>query len=331
MRAIRSKATLNRHRFIAAFAIAIVATLASSALTGTAATATPDTIVLSGHVFLGDATTSAGINEVGIAYRVWQPQWFTTSDLAKTDANGDFQITVSAPAILALEFHYLGSGNYVDGTTSTSTNPADPGLKYTTDTSGIDITLAPGASIGGTVTDSAGNPVPGISAVAVREGSLDGERTYSSYSDVDGHYLVTGLPAGDYRMKFVDTRPAGPFPNAQKCTTQWWQSSMLNIAGASPMPLAAGEAADGIDMSLIDLGIEEVRIGCDYCDAHFLWNTGVDLSLSRVRVHTGDLDAIELQLAPASLALYAVPRALSGDVPGAGKDQESALCRRSLT
>ncbi|WP_167309667.1 cell wall-binding repeat-containing protein [Terrimesophilobacter mesophilus] len=242
---------------------------------------TTSTITLSGHISLGSPGVSAGLNEVGVAYRVWQPQWFTSSDLVKTDTSGDFHITVSAPAILALNFDYLGSGNFVDGTTSSSLDPSDPALNYSVDTTGIDITLLPGASISGNITDSAGVPQLDVTAVAVRSGSISGERPYSANSDAAGNYTITGLPAGDYRVQFRDDRMAGTGPDSQKFFDQWWQSNAMNLSGAPPMTIATGQSVTDVDIGMVRPGLEEYRISCLYCDAQLAWNTPVYSRLER--------------------------------------------------
>ncbi len=264
-----------RHRALLSAIIAAVLVVGAAPTVSSAAPAS--TITLSGHISLGISSASAGLNEVGVAYRVWQPQWFTSSVLTKTDASGNYQITipVSSPAVLALKFVYLGNGNFVDGTTSTSTDPSDPVLQYTGDTTGVDFTLAFGAEISGIITDSAEVPQLGVTAVAVRTGSTSGERSYSANSDVDGHYTITGLPEGEYRVKFIDNRMSGPGPNAQKFSVQWWQSTALNRPGAPPFSLATGQSVSDVSMSLTRPSYEQIRISCLYCDAQLAWNTPV--------------------------------------------------------
>lgn len=280
-----SVTAVSRARHGGVVSALLIGALLATVLPAIAAAAPAGTIVLSGHVSLGNPAVSAGLNEVGIALRIaLSSQWTTTSDLAKTDANGDYQIVVDAPATLALNFNYHGTGSFVDGTTSTSSNRSDPVLQYTSDTSGIDFTLLPGAAIGGTIVDSGGNPQLGVTAIAHREGSLSGERSYTADSDAAGHYLVVGLPAGDYRVQFSDDRMAGPGPNPQLFAKQWWQSSALNRAGAPPFSLSVGQAVDGVDMTMIRPGYESIVVNCESCTEQFLSNTSV---FYRLEMKTG--------------------------------------------
>ncbi|WP_213815031.1 carboxypeptidase-like regulatory domain-containing protein [Glaciihabitans sp. dw_435] len=70
-----------------------------------------------------------------------------------------------------------------------------------------------GGSIGGTVRDNAGNPVPG--ALVVATGS-DVKMTVTTHADAQGRYSVNGLPLSDFLVEY--SRAPG-YP-----VTGWWWS-----------------------------------------------------------------------------------------------------------
>ena len=94
---------------------AIVAVIASLALVlGSVVPAqAATTITLSGHVYLGDETRSAGAGEVDVTVLFFgQPRGTTT-----TDANGDYEIEVTpnSSLLLTLKFDYRGAETFSSG------------------------------------------------------------------------------------------------------------------------------------------------------------------------------------------------------------------------
>jgi hypothetical protein len=70
----------------------------------------------------------------------------------------------------------------------------------------VDDALLPGANLTGTVTDPGG---AAFANVVVNVDDLDGNRHVQAVTDSDGHYSVTGLTAGTYRVCFSASTPPG--------------------------------------------------------------------------------------------------------------------------
>lgn len=133
------------------------------------------------------------------------------SGYGRTDADGRYVVTGLDTGSYHVRFHSCGPENhapvYYGGTDVRET--ADPvSVAIGQDTTGIDGRLTAGATITGTVTDTAGRPVPRI--------CVDGGAT-SQNTDADGRYVVTDLPASEHsRVSLRDcyTTPARYVPAA---------------------------------------------------------------------------------------------------------------------
>ncbi|MGR0221494.1 cell wall-binding repeat-containing protein [Agromyces sp. ZXT2-6] len=101
--------------------------------------------------------------------------------------------------------------------------------------------LTPGASVSGTITDESGTPI----LDAVIWARRDGGPGYSAKSDRDGKYLVGGLPAGTYTLKF-DSPWSGP---QAVFVDEWWDDAADGSA-ADRFSLTTGQAASGFDARL---------------------------------------------------------------------------------
>ncbi len=132
-----------------------------------------------------------------------------------TDANGTYSMPSVAPGNYIVEFSgdcpFGSNDEYVpqwwdhkasQGQATTLT--VGPGQSRT----GIDADLVEGAAISGKVTTPNGDPLSGI---CVDAEAADGSGAVSSAtSDVDGNYLIEGLPAGDFKVQFSDCDGAAP-------------------------------------------------------------------------------------------------------------------------
>lgn len=186
-----------------------------TSLTGTFTTvggAQPDTFTLTapaqGHI-AGTVTDAAGDPVVGamvhaVDYRADPP--VILGDV--TDGAGHYDIAVPAPdayAVGVLDPTAANAFEYAQD--NPSIDPADdavvaPGQTVTVDVALEGSPLAPGG-ISGTVTD-AGGPVEGAWIMSMTAG---GTPTLATVTDAAGHYAISGLAPGEYRLVVAD--PSG--------------------------------------------------------------------------------------------------------------------------
>jgi hypothetical protein len=101
-------------------------------------------------------------------------------------------------------------------------------------TNGVDTFLPVGAIIRGKVTDTHGDPVPGI-CVAVSGRSFSSARTAA-----DGTYSAIALPSGSYKVSF-----SGGCHSTGSFAPQYYRGQ-TNIGSADPVTATAGHATGGI-------------------------------------------------------------------------------------
>ena len=107
------------------------------------------------------------------------------------------------------------------------------------ETSAIDAELAAGAAIEGTVIDPDGFPADGA---CIDVYDADGRRTAGTDVNSNGTYSVDSLAAGTYTVHFEDC-------NGTSLAGEWWEDEPLRT-DATPITVAAGATADGIDAQL---------------------------------------------------------------------------------
>ena len=110
------------------------------------------------------------------------------------------------------------------------------------DTPLADVKLASGVSVSGTVTDTDGAPITGIS---VNVNPLNQGVSTGTQTDADGHYTTSPLPPGDYRVQFSDT---GPTPVWAR--QYWSQKVSWNTADSLTLTTTDGPVHTGIDAHL---------------------------------------------------------------------------------
>ncbi len=124
-------------------------------------------------------------------------------ETAKTDSEGKYRLGGIPPGTYTLS---ATLENYADGRREGVLMSRDAKVP------GIDLALAQGGGIGGTVVDSLGSPVP----FALVEVAPKGGESKRSVAGPDGAYVVTGLAAGVYD---VSARiPGPPGPNERRAT-----------------------------------------------------------------------------------------------------------------
>jgi hypothetical protein len=113
-------------------------------------------------------------------------------------------------------------------------------------TSGANVTMLPGASIYGTVTDSSGAPLAGICVVL---GSSQPLFTQPAVTSLKGRYRIDGLPAGGYGIEF--TTGCG---NEGNYITQFYKNQ-ISPSEYTLITLATGSSATGINAAMQTGGV----------------------------------------------------------------------------
>jgi protocatechuate 3,4-dioxygenase beta subunit len=163
---------------------------------------------------------------------------FVTSTITADD--GTYTLDDLAAGEYVLEFDPSGqneveqfSGGAADFSSATAITVGDSPV------TGIDASLQAGATISGTVTDSQGNPLSGITVEAeTSAGTVEGESTTAS----DGSYEIQGLAAGSYLASFA--------ADGENYLNEFYGADDDNIDHATPVTVSAGGSASSLDQSL---------------------------------------------------------------------------------
>ncbi|MSM40744.1 MAG: hypothetical protein GJT30_14100 [Geobacter sp.] len=186
-----------------------------------------------------DSGTGAGIPSAGIiVYDAATGSWIKSVSTDSTGAysvnglSGSYKIRFTAAGYIDQWFNGKSDLNTADSVTVTAPNQ----------TSGINALLVKGGSINGLVTDSAtGAIIAGASAEALD--ATSGSWIGYAMTDSTGHYGITGLPSGSYKIRI----------RKSEYVEQWYggesQSSAASIA------VTTANATSGIDVRLIKGGI----------------------------------------------------------------------------
>ena len=168
---------------------------------------------------------------------------------AYTDKEGHYAIGGLASGEYRVEFNGGGEYDYLpqyyDG--KQEWEEADPvSVSAGETTAGIDAVLqASSGSISGTVTDaSTHKPIEGAYACAYRVGYGFWRCDY--YTGEEGHYEITGLPAGEYKVQFTP-------PSESSYAPQFYNAKSF-LEEADTVSVNAGETTTGIDAALIGGG-----------------------------------------------------------------------------
>lgn len=173
----------------------------------------------------------------------------------RTDAAGHYSLTTLAAGSYRLLFLDCPvyqpvrtlktlAAQYYGGTTQLSQATSVP-VTVGADSSGIDVDLVPSGSIAGAIT------IPGASSARVCVDLFDAAghaqtpiiEPDAHVSSVDGTYLIDGLPAGSYRVKFSDCG------NVYGADPEFFDNEP-DLAAAHPVVVAAGGVTAGIDATL---------------------------------------------------------------------------------
>ena len=162
-----------------------------------------------------------------------------------TDSNGDYTITGLAPGNYEVNFQAPYGTSYVSQWWNGSTTAAgstEVAVAAGGSVTGINATMAVGATISGTVSGRAANgtvfPAPNAQpSLYSSDGTLINNY---SYADLNGNYSIGDLPAGSYTLYFV------PQPGTTDFVPQWWKNK-TSEATATVITLKAGQTRSNID------------------------------------------------------------------------------------
>ncbi|XAS71270.1 carboxypeptidase regulatory-like domain-containing protein [Micrococcaceae bacterium Sec5.1] len=174
---------------------------------------------------------------------------------------GSYKVKFDGGGTGALEQWHSGAASFETATAVTLTNGQD--------LTGINATLAKGATISGKVTPPAGLSL-GYLQVSIY--SSDDKYSYvdSTYVGSDGSYKFTGLPAGSYKVNFGgnDARTLGQ-----------WYSNAASFETATVLSVTTGQDLAGINATLVKSATVSGKVTAP---------TGVDLANARVYVYKSD-------------------------------------------
>jgi 5-hydroxyisourate hydrolase-like protein (transthyretin family) len=161
-----------------------------------------------------------------------------------TDANGDYLISGLLAGTYRVKFYDV-NGDYLTEyfDNSTSYDTADDVLvPLSTTLENIDATLALASSISGNVVDlDTFDPLENITVSAYQWNGSAWVFVAEGFTGLGGNYQITGLPAGTYRVEFMD---------GNSVYAVEYFDDVLEIGLAQDITLAAAEAETGIDAQL---------------------------------------------------------------------------------
>jgi len=160
---------------------------------------------------------------------------------ANTDASGYYQARGLPTGSYKIRFEGYDSGNWVSAFYGGASQLSEAALVPVTApmlTPEINVTLVPGGSIAGTVTNSTGTPA---AHAYVHVFDLNGTYISGAEGDAAGNYKVPGIPAGTFKLFFEgdDQHSAGQ-----------WYSGKASFATATTVTVAALADKTGINAQL---------------------------------------------------------------------------------
>lgn len=160
-----------------------------------------------------------------------------------TNAAGEYAVLSLRPGTYKVEFRGCAAGNYVtewwnDKPTASAADEVT--LAGGVDRTGVDASLAAGATLRGRVTGTGGTAL--VNACVSAQGVSGTVASGSATTNADGDYAVTGLAAGSYRVLFRACSAGNYAP-------EWWNDKTSSTT-ADPVTVATGETRAGLDAQL---------------------------------------------------------------------------------
>jgi hypothetical protein len=167
-----------------------------------------------------------------------------TGSFANIGTDGTYTIHGLVPATYTLLFQPAYGLNYLSQYWNNQPTQGTANTISVTNgdvITGIDATLAVGATVSGHVT-SAESPTVGLADASAFVIDSTGEYLQSATTDSDGNYSIVGIAPGTYR---VEVQP----PYGDSHAVQYWKNQP-NLDKATPLTIAAGSSTTGIDAKL---------------------------------------------------------------------------------
>jgi hypothetical protein len=217
---------------------------------------------VSGHISLGTSAVSAG-NQVyvelrGVAGTPGASDYFAV----QTDASGNYLFPSIESGEYVMTLSYSGSSDFasyvvpsIPSASCASACTFDPDDSTSASVT-VDATLPPGNDISGTVTNTAGTPLGGMTVYIEQVDPTTGTQlgSWQATTISDGTYRVGKLPIGTFRVQFY-----GP-----AYQPQWWNNKSIYSTGDN-IALSGGGTHGGVNAklykgSMID-GIVDIKGG----------------------------------------------------------------------
>ncbi|HET6809503.1 MAG TPA: carboxypeptidase-like regulatory domain-containing protein [Acidimicrobiales bacterium] len=193
-----------------------------------------DAVLQPGGEITGQLTDSAGNAVAGVCAQVITGPGQVQSS-PPSDATGTYILQRLATGSYDVSFYECDNGT---SNWATQSYPTPVSVTAGEVTSGIDTTMVKAGSISGTVTDTGGNPVPGVCVEASGSSAM-------IMTDSNGHYFVPELKGGTYTV-FFSTGCAG----AHYYLAQYYDGAS-DAQDATPVTVTMGQDTSGIDAHLV--------------------------------------------------------------------------------
>lgn len=219
---------------------------------------------------------------------------------AETDADGHYDVNGLIGNTYYLEFaDPLGRGYITLGADDVDPVVVDPGATV----AGVDAALALGGTIGGTVTDPAGDPLDHVYVQLTRltvpgsSGFPDQDYVDHTYTAADGSYAFVGLRDDTYAVAFQDF--TGTY-------TQQYYDSTYDFLNPTPVVIAGAahrtdvdatmQTYSGISGRVVDqggtglgsIGVTLYRYEYDHWEAQYTIDTGASGAYDLTNLRPGD-------------------------------------------
>jgi hypothetical protein len=258
-------------------------TLSSSTLDMTGRNVTLATgASLSGHVTLGAAHAAAGAGAVTVTLK----NGGFTYGSAQTDASGNYTIAGVPSGSYKIHFGYNLGGAYADqyypnsGFEETGTT-----RQFTTTALTQDMNLPDGATISGTISDFAGAPRNHIH-VHLKFGTTANPYWHelkSVYTNSDGSYEFSGLPAHNYTLEIGDLDFGGYYARGLG-------GDPFDPTETGLLSMSAGQTRANVDATMYRYTGLAITLACEACGPEAV-PAGSTVELTRMRsVETGTYD-----------------------------------------